>query len=167
LISLLSPGKAPLDLAGASRIHIVVRSPYSRTTKLTFPCSRDQLPGHTRGNITEAFEAVFRLAIFGLGCLLVLMIGIAKAHEARTVAGQPLGWTYGYECCSAVDCSVTGDRDISETPEGYRIEITGEIIPYGDKRIKRSRDEFFHRCTPGGVATAPRSICLYVPNRGF
>lgn len=101
------------------------------------------------------------------GAFFVLLLGIAMAHEARTVAGQPLGWTYGWECCSGMDCSVSGDKDISETPEGYLIEITGEVIPYGDKRIKQSRDEFFHRCTPGGVATAPRSICLYVPDRGF
>ena len=62
MISLLSPGKAPLDLAGASRIHIVVRSPYSRTTKLTFPCSRDKLPGHANSNLSKAFEIALRLA---------------------------------------------------------------------------------------------------------
>lgn len=108
--------------------------------------------------------AVILMAVCGL---IFLAVALAQAHEATDVNGQPLGWSYGWECCSGMDCSVSGDRDISETPEGYRIEITGEIIPYGDKRIKRSRDEFFHRCTPGGVATAPRSICLYVPDRGF
>ena len=113
------------------------------------------------------FIIVAIMAAIGLFCLFAALGTGAWAHEARTVAGQPLGWIYGYECCSGTDCSVSGDKDISETPEGYLIEITGEVIPYGDKRIKHSRDEFFHRCTPGGVATAPRSICLYVPDRGF
>jgi hypothetical protein len=107
------------------------------------------------------------MAAIGLFCLFAALGTGAWAHEATDVAGQPLGWVYGYECCSGVDCSVSGDKAISEIPEGYRIELTGEVIPYGDKRIKQSRDEFFHRCTPGGIATAPRSICLYVPDRGF
>jgi len=108
--------------------------------------------------------AVILMAVCGL---LFLAVALAQAHEATDINGNPLGWLYGYECCSGVDCSVSGDKAISEIPEGYRVEITGEVIPYGDKRIKQSRDEFFHRCTPGGVATAPRSICLYVPDRGF
>jgi len=111
--------------------------------------------------------AVTIAAVIGLFCLATAFVTGAQAHEAQDVNGQPLGWLYGYECCSGVDCSVSGDKAISEIPEGYRIEITGEVIPYGDKRIKQSRYEFFHRCTPGGVATAPRSICLYVPDRGF
>lgn len=63
MIPSFSPRSAPLELSGASRIQIIVRSPYSRTTKLTFPCSRDKLPGHANSNISEALEAVFRLAI--------------------------------------------------------------------------------------------------------
>jgi hypothetical protein len=107
------------------------------------------------------------LALRLSSAFLFLAVALAQAHEATDVNGQPLGWTYGWECCSGMDCSVSGDRAISEIREGYRVEMTGEVIPYGDKRIKRSRDEFLHRCTPGGVATAPRSICLYVPDRGF
>lgn len=114
-------------------------------------------------SILRRYAVVLAIA----GAFFVLLLGIAMAHEAEDVNGQPLGWLYGYECCSGVDCSVSGDKAISEIPEGYRIELTGEVIPYGDKRIKQSRDEFFHRCTPGGIATAPRSICLYVPDRGF
>jgi hypothetical protein len=56
---------------------------------------------------------------------------------------------------------------VAESPEGYVIKLTGELIPYGDRRIRRSRDEFFHQCTPGGDVHAKRSICLYAPDRGF
>ena len=124
---------------------------------------------HNPGRASQFAAGLVLWAIYiaGAAFALGLMVVIAKAHEAQDVSGQPLGWLYGYECCSGVDCSVSGDKAISEIPEGYRVELTGEVIPYGDKRIKQSRDEFFHRCTPGGVATAPRSICLYVPDRGF
>ena len=57
--------------------------------------------------------------------------------------------------------------EVEEGPVGYRIRLTGEIIPYSDARIKLSKDEFFHQCTPGGVIDAIRSICLYVPDRGY
>ena len=120
-----------------------------------------------RAGRIAAWLVLCALILGAVGFMLGLMLTIGRAHEATDVAGQPLGGTYGWECCSGMDCSVSGDGTISEMPEGYRVELTGEIIPYGDKRIKRSRDEFFHRCTPGGIATAPRSICLYVPDRGF
>lgn len=60
--ALFHPRSAPLELTGASRVQIVVPSLYGRTTKLTFSCSSDKLPGHTQSNLAEAFEA-FRSAI--------------------------------------------------------------------------------------------------------
>lgn len=92
---------------------------------------------------------------------LALLTGEAVAHDA------PTGWTYGIECCSMLDCRQLQHGDVADSPDGYLIHLTGEVIPYGDKRIKRSKDEFFHQCTPGGKIDAPRSICLYVPDRGF
>lgn len=88
-------------------------------------------------------------------------------HDAIPTASQPLGWTYGAECCSVRDCTDMPDGEIKATPTGWRVESTGEIIPYGDKRIKQSRDERFHRCAYGGDFSLTRSICLYVPDMGF
>lgn len=62
MISLLSPGKAPLDLAGASRVQIVVRSRYQRLARMSFSCSRENLAGYPQSNFAKAFEA-FRSAI--------------------------------------------------------------------------------------------------------
>ena len=101
--------------------------------------------------------AVWQLA----GALVAILHGGAAAHQA------PAGWNYGVECCSSLDCFQEAPGEIVETPLGYRVRSTGELIHYADGRIKRSRDEFFHRCSPGGDATAKRSICLYVPDRGF
>lgn len=96
-----------------------------------------------------------------------LLASGAYAHEAPKSVSQPLGWTYGWECCSLRDCAPVEKSGIGETSTGYVIRQTGEVIAYGDTRIKRSKDELYHRCTPAGDMDAPRSICLYVPDRGF
>ncbi len=85
----------------------------------------------------------------------------ASAHDA------PTGWRYGIECCSTFDCFQAPVDHVRETTDGYVVDPTGELIPYGDRRIKISQDEFFHRCSHGGEINAGRTICLYVPNRGF
>jgi hypothetical protein len=86
---------------------------------------------------------------------------IALLFTARTFAHDaPLGWPYGAECCSMTDCWQEKDGAIEETP-------TGELIAYDDKRIKRSKHQFFHRCTAAADPKARRSICLYVAPRSF
>jgi hypothetical protein len=92
--------------------------------------------------------------------LIVLWAGGAFAHEA------PAGWQYDAACCSGIDCAQAPKDDVKETPEGYRLS-TGEIIAYSDHRIRRSRDEYFHECKPGGDMSSPHSFCLYVPDRGY
>jgi len=65
------------------------------------------------------------------------------------------------------DCWQEKDGAILETSNGYRVVGTGELITYGDKRIKPSKDQFFHRCTATADPKARRSICLYVPPRSL
>jgi hypothetical protein len=90
----------------------------------------------------------------------------ALSHTAKPTASQPLGWQYGWECCNLMDCREVSESVIEETPQGYVYKVTGEVIPYGDKKIKESKDEFYHLCTHGGKDDA-KIICLYTPNRGF
>ena len=90
----------------------------------------------------------------------------AGAHDAMPTASKPLGWSYGFECCSGIDCAQMPAGEIVPTPEGWRVNASGETIPYADSRVKRSRDEFFHRCAPKGDMTSKRSICIYVPDFG-
>lgn len=111
--------------------------------------------------LTWVLATIVAWGMLVLAMLMVWMSIPASAHEA------PLGWLYGIECCSNMDCRQLASGDVGEKPEGYLIRLTGEVIPYNDRRIKLSRDEFYHQCTPGGKADAKRSICLYVPNRGF
>jgi hypothetical protein len=53
------------------------------------------------------------------------------------------------------------DGAIEETPNGYRVVVTGELIAYDDKRIKRSKDQFFHRCTADANPKAKRRDILW------
>jgi hypothetical protein len=98
---------------------------------------------------------------------LLLTTVAVQAHEAPPSQMQPTGWQYGWECCSGMDCRQLASSAVAETPQGYEIKLTGEVIPYGDKRLKQSKDEFYHQCTIGGDPKAKHSICLYTPDRGY
>lgn len=84
----------------------------------------------------------------------------ARAHDA------PSGWTYPFACCSSMDCREVPAKAISERPEGYTIKATGEVVGYGDTRLKDSPDGAFHWCSVAG-ADDSRTICLFVPPRAF
>lgn len=88
------------------------------------------------------------------------LVVAASAHEAST------GWQYGWDCCSITDCFQEEDANVQEQYDGFHIVSTDEIIAYNDKRVRQSKDQFFHRCTRFGDESAKRSICLYVPPRG-
>ena len=91
---------------------------------------------------------------------------VAYAHDALPTAAQPLGWTYPWSCCSGQDCK-RADGEVAERPEGYQIAETGEIVPYGDKRVKDSPDGEFHWCRHLSGPQAGKTICLFAPPRGF
>jgi hypothetical protein len=93
--------------------------------------------------------------------LLTLMATLpAGAHDA------PKGWTYPFACCSGYDCREIASKAISERPEGYVIQGTGEVVTYNDKRIRLSPDGEFHWCSVAG-ANDGRTICLFVPPRSY
>lgn len=98
--------------------------------------------------------------------LVLLAAKPAGAHDAKPTATQPLGWAYDYSCCSVNDCREVKDSAVSEDSRGFTIVATGELIPYGDRRIKQSKDEFFHLCTVAGREDG-KALCVYVPNRGI
>lgn len=63
------------------------------------------------------------------GACFVLLLGIAMAHEARTVAGQPLDVFYPPNCCNSAatsptgDCAPISDEYVTERADGYHINI--------------------------------------------
>lgn len=104
----------------------------------------------------------------------ILALAAAQAHEAQPTAAKPQGWAYPLSCCSNFDCEQVGDARtpnastrILERPEGYVVSGTGEVVGYQDKRIRHSPDGEFHWCAHQSGVDAGRTICLFVPPRGF
>jgi hypothetical protein len=76
----------------------------------------------------------------------------ALTHEARNIAGDPLGWFWPPECCNSAATSPTGDcatidpESVVEGPDGYHVTLkVGDhprlktrgytaVIPYGSER---------------------------------
>ena len=109
------------------------------------------------------------LAGLAVAALFLAWTYPALSHEATNIAGQPLGWKYPYNCCSDNDCRpVTSGPDgvVRETTAGYVIAAINEVIPYSDPRVKVSPDQDFHWCSVAGLDDS-RTLCLFVPNRGF
>jgi hypothetical protein len=95
-----------------------------------------------------------------------IVVGVAKAlaHEAEPTAAQPEGWSYPVSCCSLRDCRATEEGEVIETREGYKLISTGEVVAYGNSRIKPiSEDGKIHVCQQGGNFDSGRILCLLVP----
>jgi hypothetical protein len=101
------------------------------------------------------------MKLIAIGSLLWL------AHSA------PSGWAYDNECCSGMDCYEEPTGAVLETPAGYKIVATGEVVPYegpGGKALdggiiarRHSQDQSYHRCSRNGGDPKAPSLCLYVP----
>ncbi len=84
----------------------------------------------------------------------------ADAHDA------PSGWSYPFACCSGYDCRPVSASRIDESPKGYVIANTGEVVGYSDTRVRQSPDGDFHWCSVAG-ADDGNTICLFVPPKLF
>lgn len=118
-------------------------------------------------------EIIRALRLFAAGMAGLALLALARpapAHEAAATASQPLGWSYPWACCSGQDCrqaSSGAGGEVRETAAGYLIAATGEVVPYRDRRIRLSPDGAFHWCAHKAGIDAGRTICLFVPPRGF
>lgn len=102
-------------------------------------------------------------AITGAGLAAAALLWAAfpaRAHDA------PTGWTYPAACCSGTDCREVPADWVEERPEGYRIVVTGEVIPMTDRKVRPSPDGRFHWCSVAGKDDGA-TICLFAPPRSF
>lgn len=93
------------------------------------------------------------LALVGFYLLLSCAV-IASAHD----------W-YDPWCCNTNDCAPERPGQVTEGPGGYGVRLGDRrvLVPFGDTRIKDSKDGRFHVCElPQGQVR-----CLYVPMRSF
>lgn len=91
--------------------------------------------------------------------LIMLLMSLAAAWP-----GQAHDW-YPLACCSDKDCWKSAPGKVTPTERGWRIESTGEIVPYDDRRVKPTPPEGgtdFHICHRGGDPKAS-VLCLFVP----
>jgi hypothetical protein len=116
----------------------------------------------TRGLLWWIVGMLLCIAIFAISTGLGLIAFPSAAHAHQAAAG----WTYPLSCCSNYDCKEVGAGTVRERPEGFVIE-TGEVIPYGDKRIRHSPDGLFHWCAHQAGDDMGKTICLFVPPRSF
>lgn len=116
--------------------------------------------------IRRSFAVAALAAGYAASWLMIFGTDVAFPHDARPTTAKPLGWSYPFSCCSGIDCREVDDAAIIESARGYVIRATGELIPMSDSRIKASPDGRFHWCSVAG-ADDGRTICLFVPPRGF
>ena len=88
----------------------------------------------------------------------LLAVVVVQAHDA------PSGWSYPFQCCSGYDCRPVTATTISTRPEGYVITGTGEVVGYGDTRVRTSPDGAYHWCSVAG-ADDGKTLCLFVPQQ--
>jgi hypothetical protein len=90
---------------------------------------------------------------------MLLCAAPAAAHE----------W-YDYECCSKNDCRQTTLGEVDRRDDGWFVNVTGELIPFDDFRVRRSQDAIMHICLVRSYAASNRgqmiTRCLYVPEMG-
>lgn len=99
------------------------------------------------------------LIALAIGVALVLLLPWpASAHE----------W-YPYQCCSDKDCASVPFEEVQITPRGYLLRSSGDVIEFGDKRIKPTPPEDnmqrYHVCRVGGLPKG-KVLCLFVPESG-
>jgi hypothetical protein len=123
---------------------------------MSYPCIS------TRTGVLRNLAAA---SLFGGTGLFALTLP-SVAHDAKPTAAAPQGWSYPFSCCSGYDCREVSSARISERPEGYVIQGTGEVVAYSDSRLKYSPDGEYHWCSVAG-ADDSRTICLFVPPRSY
>jgi hypothetical protein len=95
-----------------------------------------------------------------LAFIAVLATGKAWGHQA------PTGWTFDSRCCGNGDCYPVQTDAITERPDGYHIQSTGEVIPYQSTKVLPSPDGHSYRCSTAGSVQGV-TYCIYVNKGGM
>ena len=105
------------------------------------------------------------VSMLAYSVLVSCPLGGAEAHDA------PGGWACDVDCCSPHDRWQSKAKDVSATPDGWLINATHQLIGYDGSnsrgiKLRRSKDEFFHRCSIGSdpVKRTIASTCRALRN---
>lgn len=92
------------------------------------------------------------IAVCLLGLWMIILVLLLLVFQAIDASAH--SW-YDPACCNGDDCAP--DDRVKEVVGGFEVP-TGEVIPYGDKRIRQSLDKQFHWCH-----VQAHTYCVYVP----
>jgi hypothetical protein len=100
--------------------------------------------------------------------VLFLMAAAALSHEATTIQGEPLGWSYPVSCCSNKDCREVPATTLTPVKGGWRVELNGQFIPNNSSKLRDSPDGRYHLCMAGAKFTPTgTALCIFTPPMGF
>ena len=89
-----------------------------------------------------------------------LVLALAVLSPAERASAHD--W-YPVECCQELDCSPVEVSSVLSTEEGWLIVESGELIGFGDKRLKQSPDTRFHICLESFWEVRSATRCLFIP----
>jgi hypothetical protein len=115
--------------------------------------------------VPHPFNLVLKVVIVLVALLMLLRhAGYAEEAHMHGLKRADADWYGSMQdgCCNDKDCRMTAFREVELRDGGWFIKTTGELIPFGNYRIKKSRDAAMHIC----LAQA-RARCLYIPDPGI
>jgi hypothetical protein len=104
----------------------------------------------------------------------------ARAHQATSIAGDPLGWNWPPSCCNSAathpygDCAIIDAKYVKERSDGYHVDIPigghpklktkgySAVIPYKDVRDLPTGEYGICLATDGA-----RRFCFFAGPKGF
>jgi hypothetical protein len=89
--------------------------------------------------------------------MFVAVFDLAQAHDF-----------YPRDCCPNRDCYPVGESDLTPAAGGWRVEATGEVLPYTSTKVRQTpaeADAPYHRCSSRGDRKAT-TYCIFVPGFG-
>lgn len=122
-----------------------------------------------RAGRIAAWLVICALILGAVGFMLGLMLTIGRAHEVKSLAGQPLGIVFPPNCCNSAatspngDCAPISDAYVTERADGYHIDIPvgGHpklktkgyvgIVPYKDAKQPLGNDFYICLSTDGAA----------------
>ena len=99
------------------------------------------------------------------------LIGTAIFLACAVLLGLPatataMGW-YDAMCCSNRDCRPIMAGEVELHADGWYVVPADRTVPFGDWKIKPSKDVRIHICmTNHGANGSPNVVCLYIPDPG-
>jgi hypothetical protein len=85
---------------------------------------------------------------------IVLLLATTPVHAHSWYDGQ---------CCKEQDCRQTELHEVERRENGWFVTSTLELIPFDDKRIRRSLDALIHVCLEPKYFSGQQVRCLYIP----